>query len=504
MSIFSQPLRWLFGASLLHVACSPLLKANDFTFADAAPSPPTLPADSGEPALDVNGAVRISAPQPEGLFGVGVALAGDTLAVSAPFVSVNVGDGTVARAGAVYLYDLTTGTSPYRTIVMPNADEGDGVLPPELVADNVQIAPFSWGAMSLALSDDWLVVGVPAEASVRQDDPLDNSAPYSGAVYVYNRAAPDSRPQYIKAPNAKAGDVFGGSVSLSGSLLAIGASRQRSGDRKNPNDDSAPLSGAVYVYSLDATGSFANPTYVKAPEIAKDAGFGFSVSVSDDLLVVGAPGENTMLENIPLSSVGAVHVFRRTAGGWQLEQSLRARNPQPSGFFGFSVSSISAGSFVVGGTGEKDCEYGGGATTTGRGDAYRVHQTNGQWIEDCVVPNSGIAQVIFGFSVAAGGGRYAVGAPYDSSGVVDDPSDKSMGAAGAAYLFAPEAAAGKKQYVKPPHPRPSGFGYSLALGSDRLVVGAPYEGDPAGDSGVGRRDGAIEIPRGAVYLFDLN
>jgi hypothetical protein len=158
---------------------------------------------------------------------------------------------------------------------------------------------------------------------------------------------------------------------------------------------------------------------------------------------------------------------------------------------------------VIGATGERDCETSGGAATTGRGDVYLVHQTGGKWVEDCVGPDSGIEQVIFGFSVAAGDGRYAVGAPYDSSALIENPSDQSMGAAGAAYLFSGLEAGANKQYVKAPRPQPSAFGYSLALGGGRLVVGAAYEPDPAVDSGAGSSDPTSPRP-GAVYVFGLN
>lgn len=496
---------WVFGTALAQAACSPLLKANDFTFADAAPSLANLETQPGGGAhADVNVAVRISAPEPDGLFGAAVALAGDTLAVSAPFANVAKGDGAVARAGAVYVYDLAAGTSRYEKFVLPNGDDGDGALPPNLVANNTQPAPFPWGAMSVALNDEVLVIGAAAEASARRDDMYDNSAPYAGAVYVYDRTKPGSPPQYIKAPNVGAGDVFGVSISLSGSLLAVGAPREGSGDPKNLNDDSAPVSGAVYVYTRDATGSFVNPVYVKAPQIAENAGFGFSVAVSEEYLVVGAPTESAGYVNgAMLTGNGRVYVFRRTADGWAPEQSLAARNAQASGFFGFSVSSMAAGSFVIGATGERDCETSGGAATTGRGDAYLVHQAGGEWVEDCMVPDSGIEQVIFGFSVAAGEGGFAVGAPYDSSALIGNPSDQSMGAAGAAYLFDSLEAGAKKQYVKAPRPRPSAFGYSLALGASRLVVGAAYEPDPAADSGAGPPD-PTSVPRGAVYVFGLN
>lgn len=487
------------GASMTQAACSPLLKANDFTFADAAPS-----HSQGGAHVNTDGVVRIGPPEPGSLFGAGVAVAGDTVAVAAPFARATNGDAAVARTGAVYMFDLAAGASPYEKIVVPNARDGGGVVPPELVANNIQKSPLPWSAMPLALSDEVLVIGAAVDASARRDDEPDDGAPYSGAVFVYDRTKPGSRPQRIKAPNAEAGDVFGTSVSLSGSLLAIGAPREGSGDPQNQNDDSVPLSGAVYVYSRDETGTFGNPVYVKAPRILENAGFGFSVAVSDEYLIVGAPSENSAFVNTAeVFGVGAVYVFRRTANGWQPEKSLEANHPQPTGLFGFSVSSVSAGSALIGAPGESDCEYSGGAATAGRGNAYRAHQVGGEWVEDCLTPDSGIEQILFGFSVAAYGDLHAVGAPWDSSALINNPTDQSMGAAGAAYLFS-FAAGTQKQYVKATRPRRSGFGYSLALDAGSLVVGAAYEADPAADSGPDPSDLSKSAPAGAVYVFRVN
>jgi hypothetical protein len=82
-----------------------------------------------------------------------------------------------------------------------------------------------------------------------------NQAVESGAVYLYTRDASEwSQRAYIKAPNADIGDEFGSALALSvdGRLLAVGAhneggaSRGQGGDLE---DNSAPESGAVYLYT---------------------------------------------------------------------------------------------------------------------------------------------------------------------------------------------------------------------------------------------------------------
>ncbi|MEI8015151.1 MAG: hypothetical protein WCH20_09975 [Nitrospira sp.] len=95
---------------------------------------------------------------------------------------------------------------------------------------------------SVALAGDTLAVGVPGEASA------------SGAVYVFTRTGSNWSPQaYLKASNTEANDGFGYSVALAGDSLAVGATGEASdatGVNGNQGDNSAPDSGAAYVFSL--------------------------------------------------------------------------------------------------------------------------------------------------------------------------------------------------------------------------------------------------------------
>jgi hypothetical protein len=72
-------------------------------------------------------------------------------------------------------------------------------------------------------------------------------------VYVYTRAAATwSQRSYVKATNTDEGDAFG-VVAISGATLAVGAVGESSvvtGINGNQSNNSAPSSGAVYVFDL--------------------------------------------------------------------------------------------------------------------------------------------------------------------------------------------------------------------------------------------------------------
>jgi hypothetical protein len=82
-----------------------------------------------------------------------------------------------------------------------------------------------------------------------------NQAVESGAVYLYTRNGEEwAQRAYIKAPNADVGDEFGSALALStdGRLLAVGAHNEGSAARGfdgDGSDNSAPESGAVYLYA---------------------------------------------------------------------------------------------------------------------------------------------------------------------------------------------------------------------------------------------------------------
>jgi len=148
----------------------------------------------------------------------------------------------------------------------------------DLSADPVILTPsasteddrFGW---TMAVSDEKLVV------SATRDDY--NGILNSGAVYVYDINDLTSEPTKLRAFDGAAQDQLGSSVDVSADKIVVGASS---------DDDHGSASGSVYVF--DANDLSAQPTKLTAFDAAQGDGFGVSVSINSDKIVVGATGDD--------------------------------------------------------------------------------------------------------------------------------------------------------------------------------------------------------------------
>jgi len=132
-------------------------------------------------------------------------------------------------------------------------------------------------------------------------------------------------------------DWFGISIAVSGNTVVVG-----------DFDANIETYGAVYVYVKPSTG-WANMTQVaKLTSSDNGEGFGTSVAISGNNVVVGAA--NTSNFDAPSAGPGAAYVFVKPASGWAdmtETAKLTASDGQPGDAFGDSVS-INAGVIAVG------------------------------------------------------------------------------------------------------------------------------------------------------------
>ncbi len=256
-------------------------------------------------------------------------------------------------------------------------------------------------------------------------------------------------------------------------------------------------------------------TYLKAGNIGAGDQFGYSVAVSGDTAVIGAPREDSGTTEVNSSpsetapDAGAAYVFVRNGSTWNQQAYLKAGNAGANDNFGWSVA-VSGNTVVVGASGEDSDAIGvNGQATNDRansaGAAYVFVRSGTNWTQQAYLKasNAGVGDN-FGRSVAVSGGTVVVGAIYESSRstIVNGTGiDNSAFGSGAAYVFVQSGTNWMQQaYLKAGN---AGlldqFGYSVAVSDDTVVVGAYLEDSAA--TGVNNTPNENAPDAGAAYVF---
>jgi len=397
-----------------------------------------------------------------------------------------------------------------------------------------------WFGVSVALSGDGDTLAVAAyleesNATGIGGDQTNNGASGSGAVYVFVRDGVGawSQQAYVKASNTAAGNLFGYGLALSGdgSTLAVSARSERSnatGIGGNQADDSAPDSGAVYVFVRDGAGAWSQQAYVKASNTGTADYFGWSVALSGDgnTLAVGARWEDSNATGIGGNQAnnsavdsGAVYVFvRNGAGVWSQQAYVKASNTEADDWFGVSVALSGDGNTLAVGAYREDSSATGiegdqaDNSALNAGAVYVfVRNGAGVWSQQAYVKASNTEAVdTFSASVALSGDGniLAVSAIYEDSnatGIGGNQANNGAPDSGAVYVFARDGTGAWSQqaYVKASNTGAGDyFGWSVPLSEDgnTLSVGAYWEDSNATGIGGNQADDTANAS-GAVYMF---
>jgi hypothetical protein len=208
------------------------------------------------------------------LYGYSVAIDGDYAVVGAYSE-----DGTGTDCGAAYIYWRNQG----------GADNWGQVV--KLTASDAQDSD-QFGT-SVAVDGDYVVVGASSEDGTGSD---------RGAAYIFyrNQGGTDNWGEVVKltASDAEDLDTFGGSVSIDGEYVVVGAFYE-DGDENNR--------GAAYIYGRNFGGQDLWGQVMKL--LASDAGdgdnFGFSVAIEGNFAVISVPYEETEGN----TDRGAIYIF---------------------------------------------------------------------------------------------------------------------------------------------------------------------------------------------------
>ncbi|MCF6324763.1 MAG: FG-GAP repeat protein [Gammaproteobacteria bacterium] len=384
-------------------------------------------------------------------------------------------------------------------------------------ASNTEMSDQFGVALALSSNGNTLAVGSREDSNAtsingNQDD---NTANSSGAVYIFTRVDSSWNQQaYIKASNAEMDDRFGTALALSsdGNTLAVGATSEASNATSingNQNDNTANISGAVYVFTRVGS-SWNQQAYIKASNAGMDDRFGIALALSNNgnTLAVGAIFEDSSTngdqnDNSTANS-GAVYLFTRTGIAWSQQAYLKASNANVFDRFGTALALSNDGdTLAIGANGE-------GSNTTGingdpndnsagfSGAVYLFTRANSSWSQQAYLKASntgGGDQFGAALAMSSDGNTLAVGAPREDSDALDS---------GAIYVFTRIGATWNQQaYLKASNIGTNDqFGTALAMShdGDTLAVGAVLENSSATGLNGDQSNNAVDNS-GAVYLF---
>jgi len=164
---------------------------------------------------------------------------------------------------------------------------------------------------------------------------------FNGTNWVYFQAQVEPNlihPLEGTAADGDVGDEFGSSVAINGNYVVVGAP----GDNIGSNSDQ----GSAYIFFYDGSNWIQQAKLLAADGTADDV-FGFSVSISGNTVVIGAYqkgfGANT--------KSGCAYVFVRSGTSWVQQAKLVAANAQIGDRFGYSVC-LSGEYIVIGAPGD--------------------------------------------------------------------------------------------------------------------------------------------------------
>lgn len=180
---------------------------------------------------------------------------------------------------------------------------------------------------SVAISGDTVVIGAFI------DDVAANAN--QGSAYVFTRNGTVwTQQQKLTANDGGAGDLFGTAVAINGDTVVVGAEQSNVGTNN--------VQGSAYVF-IRSGNTWTQKQKLTANDGAANDHFGCSVAMSSDTIVIGAEYDRIGVPSI----IGSVYVFARSGGGWVQQQRLNPIDPAAAQGFGFSVA-LSGETLVVG------------------------------------------------------------------------------------------------------------------------------------------------------------
>jgi len=298
---------------------------------------------------------------------------------------------------------------------------------------------------SIALDGNRAIVGASLDDTVAGID--------AGSVRIFELDNNDNWVEMatLTASDGAAGDKFGRSVALEGNIALIGADRDNTAAGNN--------AGSVRVFEQDVNGNWAEVATLTASAGAASDYFGYSVALDGNRAIVGAYNDNTAAG----INSGSARVFEQDAGGnWSEVAMLTASNGLSNDSFGYSVA-LDGNRAIVGAYSADNA----GGEAAGAAWVFEKN-ANGNWTEIAnLIASDGATFDYFGYSVGLDGNQAIVGAPQDNTVAGIN--------AGSARVFEQDAGGNWVQVatlIASDSASDDYLGNAVALNGNRAIVGA--------------------------------
>ncbi|MBN2447383.1 MAG: hypothetical protein JXO22_11685 [Phycisphaerae bacterium] len=349
-------------------------------------------------------------------FAVDVAMSGD-VAIAGAYGDDDGG----TNAGAAYLYRLSGENSVKEAKL--KASDGSAV---DLLGFSVDV------------DGDAAIAGAYGE---------DDKGSEAGAAYIFRQNA-GNWPQQAKllASDGAAGDQFGYSVAIAGDYAIVGSPQ---------DDDDGSGSGSAYVFFFNGA-NWIQQAKLTASDGGASDGFGYAVALDGDAAVIGAYRDDDTGYD-----AGAAYVFRRSGTSWTQESKLLVEDGNAYDHLGTALA-ISGDVIVV-------CASDSDFANSGDGQAYVFRFSNSSWIEEARLRQyDNPSSANLGSAVAIEDGIIVVGAHAATA--------ERTGAAyvmlynGQYWTYAGQLGASDATDN-------AYFGHAVAIANQRVLVGAPQDGE---------------------------
>ena len=343
-------------------------------------------------------------------------------------------------------------------LLLVSAARADTIWQSEIKLPSCEITKNNCFGHSASIHGDYAIVGALYG---------DGNEPDCGSAYILKYKGQNWEKQAtLTASDGAAYDNFGYSVSINGDYAIVGA----------PYSSNARGSAYIFTPNDIDPNKWDQQAKLTASDGAIGDNFGFSVSISGDQTIIGAPGSDDSG-----SDCGSAYIFERQGENWFQQAKLTASDGRSSDCFGNAVSisgdrAIAAAVLDDNGRKLKNC-----------GSTYIFDKPPGGWVNatetaklyafDADVDDQ------FGESVSIFADYIVVGAVYD---------DDNGGQSGSAYVFKHNGISwlGEAKLTASDGELYDHFGFSVSAGDKRIIVGAVLD-DPNGIKNCG-----------SVYIYE--